>query len=451
MKKILIFILIIQSFALSKEYFTEGKIKYFLKNKNPYVNSIIIEKDIYEGKLKYYQGFFNTKLGGKFENKEYPVTEGRYRSLYLEKPTFQSADFLLGYRKAIGVQEYNNIKTGEKGEIIFGVKLPIINFIKQIDKRRVSLLNTKIKLTQIDFEILDKLRKLYLKIIENYYQILYAKEVLKLEESLLKKAEKRYFFIKRKVKEGSLPKILLIEAKQNILKRKERVLKAKNQYFVKLNEFLKYLNISQNEFLKHFSLPNLPKVKNENFNEDELYKVALKNNLKLKVLNNKKERIQNKLKFVNTLKYPDIKLSAYVVNDFKYAQGYKFSLDFSFYPINNKYLGKKVELSKKLIKLESEKEKVKIELKTKISNLLNKLDTIKQNLKISLENINLLKSIESAEIKKFKIGLSDLFYVNQREIYTLKGMKDYLKYKAEYHITYKKLMLEIYPDEFRKW
>jgi outer membrane protein TolC len=444
--KILVYILfLLISFAYSKEIFKEEYIKDYLNDKNPYFKSITVEKDIFSGKLQYYQGNFNFKLKGKYEDKDYPISYGNYRGLFLEKPTFQGFDLLFGYRKAQGVQEYSNIKTGKDGEVIFGIKLPIIAFLNSIDKRRLDYYNAKIELNEKTLDVIQNVNDLYIKIISSYYDVLYKNEILELEKKLLQKAENRKNFIKRKVEEGSLPKITLVEANQQILKRKQRVIKAKNEFNISLNNFLRYLNLDKEEFLKKYTLPSLPDVENKDLDFNSLYKIALNNNLKIKIINQKKEKINNNLKYTETLKYPDINLGLYAVNDFKYHQGYKVSLDFSFYPVNDKYIGKKVELTKKLVQLKNKEETIRIELKTKILNYLDKLKALKENIKLSLETINLLKSVEDAEVKKFEAGLSDLFYVNQREIYTLEGMKTYLEYKKDFHITLKKLMLEVNP------
>jgi len=60
-----VFIIFLYGFSYGKELFTEKTIKSFLNKDNPYVYSLLGEIFVYEGKLKYYRGFFDTKISGK--------------------------------------------------------------------------------------------------------------------------------------------------------------------------------------------------------------------------------------------------------------------------------------------------------------------------------------------------------------------------------------------------
>ncbi len=447
MKKVYLFLVVLNLFniANAKELFIEKDIFRFLNRDNPYINSILGEKDIYYGKLKYYKGYFDTKLGGKYEKKEYPLSESKYNFFYVEQPTLKGFDFLFGYRKATGVQEYSNVKTSKDGELIFGVKIPVFQVANNIDFRRLKYFNTKIEISQKDYEIIDKLRKIYTKILEEYYKTIYYKEILTVQQELLEKAIKRKNYIEKKISLGSLPEIASVEVQQQIINRKQKLLKAENDFRNSLNNFVRYLNLNSDEFLQKYELPQLTEVEYKKLNIKEIIQLSINNSPKLKVYNLMKKRLYNENKFYSLKKLPDINFSVYIVNDFKYDQGYKFSMDFSYYTQNRQYLGKKIEIAKNLALIRSKEQTEKINIKTKIQNLLNKLETIKENIEMSKKEIELSKKLENAERKKFELGLSDLFYLNQREIYTLKTIKKYLSYKKDYWITYKKLLIEINP------
>ena len=436
-------VLILFSLSTAKEIFTEQLIKQYLNEQNPFIYTLIGKKYIYQGKLKYYEGFFDTKLKGKYEKKEYPVSEGLFYSVFIDKPTYNGIDFSLGYRKAKGVQEYNNIKTGKDGELLVGLKIPILNVKQNIDKRRLNLFLTDLELKKVDFEYQSKFRKLYLKIVTSYYKTLYYKQVLDIEKDLLQKAEKRKEYIVKKIKEGLLPTVYQIEAEQHIINRQQRVLKAKNDFTVQLNKFLKYLNIDSKTFLKSYDLPVLPEPKDLQITLNEAIKLALQNRPDLKEIKVEKERLQNEKNFYTLLKYPKINLSLYGVHDFNYDSGYKVSLDAVYSVERRKYLGKSIEIRKKDILLDKKQEKILIELKTDLKNIMETLNTLKENIKIAQQEISLLKKLEEVERKKLRLGSGNLYFINQREIYTLKTVKKNLKYKLDYLVFYKKFFVEL--------
>ena len=439
----LLCIFYIFSFSLGKEIFTEQKIKNFLTEDNPYIYTILGKKYIYQGKLKYYQGFFDTKIKGKYEKKDYPVSTGKFYSLFLEKPLMSGLELNFGYRKAEGIQEYNNIKTGKDGEVLIGIKVPVFKITRNINERRLNLFLAKLDISEIDFEYRNKLRKLYFKIISSYYKLLYYKKLVEIENQLLKKAEKRKDFILKKIEQGLFPNVVSIEAEQQIINRKQRLLKAKNNYEVHLLSFLKYLGIGKEEFEEMYVLPDFPDVKLSEINLKDSLSIAFRNRPDLKKLKVVQEKLKKETNYYSLLKYPELNISLYGVHDFNYDSGFKISIDAKYPLERRKYLGKKIEINKSLLLLDKKKEKIEIEIKTNLQNIVKTLKTIKQNIKNSEEEIKLVKKLEQIELKKFKLGSSDLFYVNQREIYTLETIKKNLKYKLDYLILYKKYLMEL--------
>ncbi|NPA51382.1 MAG: TolC family protein [Aquificae bacterium] len=431
------------STVFGKEIFTEEKIKEFLTQENPYIYTIIGKKYVYQGKRKYYEGFFDTKISGKYERKDYPLSTGNFASFFLEKPTFSGIDFLLGYRRATGVQEYNNIKTSQDGELQIGFKIPFFQLRNNIDQRRLNLFLTDIQIKQIDYQFQNKLRELYLKIISSYYKTIYYKHILSIEEELLQKAKQRQNFIQKRVKTGILPKIYEIEAQQQIINREQRVLKARNDLETSLNEFLKYLNISKKEFAQRFQLPFFPELPQINISIKEAKQIALENRPDLITLNLERERLKKEKMYYSLLKYPKFIISIYGVHDFRYNEGYKLTLDAT-YPIERrKYIGKSIEIRKQLYLIEKKFQKILLELQTNLNNIFQTTKILKENIKNSKKEIELVTKLEEIEKKKFKLGAGTLFLINQREIYTLETKKKYLKYILEYLITYKKLLIEL--------
>ena len=69
-----------------------------------------------------------------------------------------------------------------------------------------------------------------------------------------------------------------------------------------------------------------------------------------------------------------------------------------------------------------------MELKTNLENLLYSQDVLSQNIRNVQKEIRLVEELEEAENKKYRLGASNLFQINQREMYTLQVKQKQLEY-----------------------
>lgn len=447
----LIFLFIILVFlreSISKEVLNEDKLKEFLKEGNPYVEAIIREVDVYTGKARYYTGSFNPKVGSKLENKEYYKSSANYRSYYLDFPLFFGADLSVGFLKAEGTQDYNNLKTSDKGRYFVDFRVPLTSIIGGIDHRRLNYINSLIEVSRKEFEVNYKLNKLYSDVLEVYYKTLYYFQVLQIEKELLQKAVEREKIISRRVEEGALANITLIEARQQVLNRKQRVIKAENDYNNSLNELLGYIGISRQQFQQQFELPQIQDpVTDIKLDQELYYQQALKNSPKLAALDRIKQELKNHLRLIEIQRFPEVDLIGNINRDLGYSDtGYKVGLDISFLPINDKYIGKKIEVGAMYTIVQNEEQREKIELGVTITNLINSINTAIQNYEIALNDTQLAKQLEQAEVRRFEMGLSNLLLVNLREIATIDSVKNIIFYKVDFWKNYAKLRITVFPQ-----
>jgi hypothetical protein len=131
------------------------------------------------------------------------------------------------------------------------------------------------------------------------------------------------------------------------------------------------------------------------------------------------------------LKYPNMNVALYGVHDFKYESGFKIAFDMDFPIEQRKYEGKANEIKMSLKNIQNDKEKKIITIKTNLANSLNSLKTISQNILTADEELILVEQLEEVENKRYNLGLSNLFMVNQREIQTLEMKKKVLQYKLD--------------------
>ena len=429
--KLSLFLLLFLNNLIALEVFTKDKIIEFMTKENPYIYTATGQEHIYKQKEKYMLGNFDTKLSVKYDKKEYPVSKGDYVGVSVAKPIENGMEFNLGYRMAKGTQEYNNIKTSDQGEAQLGIKIPFFSVVNDISKRKLDLHNAALETTKSRFKSKDNLRLLYFEITSIYNKLLYHHTALQLEQALQERALKRKKIITKKVSIGELADIALIEVDQQVINRNQRLISASNSYENTLETFLKYLNLEKKSFKHTYTLPMMPEIITNKLVVYSLENI-LNDRADLKVYNYQIKQINLQNKQTNLLQYPKFNIGLYGVHDFKYDNGFKISLDMDFPIERRKYEAKSLENRLSIKNIQMNKEKKILNIQAKINNINNSMYTIAKNIQSSQKEVQLVEKLEEVENKKYKLGVSNLFMVNQREIYTLQIKMKLLKYQLDY-------------------
>ena len=427
----------------AQELFSRDKIVQYLTKENPYVYSAIGNEYIYKEKYHYNLGEFDTKILAKYDKKEYPVSKGEFLNVGVAKPIENGMEFSLGYRRAEGTQEYNNIKTSKDGEMLLGVKIPVFSVVNDTSKRKLNLNSASLDSAKYSYKSKDNLRKLYFEVLKIYTELLYHKEVLKIEEELLNRAKDREYIVEKRVKNGALAEIEKVEMKQQIINREQRIITAQNLYSASLENFLKYLNLSSHDFNRMYTLPSLPEVQKSYLNIDEVITQALEQRADLKIYDYELKKINLQEKQTNVMKYPKFNVSLYGVHDFKYDNGFKVALDMDFPIQRRQYEASYAKNYKSIKNIQSMKNRQILDIKTNLRNIIYSLNNVYKNINNSTAEIVLVKKLQKAEQKKYKLGMSNLFMLNQREVYTLQVKKKLLHYKLEFLLLQEKLKKEM--------
>jgi outer membrane protein TolC len=438
-KKLLTLSLVLICELYATETFTLEEMRKYLTPQNPYIYKGLGQKQIMKEQLKFEEGVFDTKLLAKYDEKEYPDSTATYYSASLEKPTESGVDLTAGYRYAHGVQEFNNIKTAENGEFIAGVKIPIIAVLNKIDERRVRVGLTKMDVEKREYEFQESMRAFYFKLLSEYYLLLRNKSLLEISEEMLVKVEKRRGFLESNVARGNLPEIALLEASQQVIQTKQTLVTQKAAYQNKLTELLTLLGISQEKFDSLYHLPSLQAQKETLASLEESRESATNKRADFKIFDTEIEKLHLENKNNERKKYPELNLGLYGVQDMHNESGFKLSLDMSFPLARTEQRAKSAQIQEHLKVMNNEKEMLLIELTRDLQNIINTTDAVEKNLKSAKEEVILLERLEAAERRKYELGSSTLFLLNQREMLTMQAKRKLTEYTFEYQ-----LLLESY-------
>lgn len=434
--KFLVFLFFIFGIVHAKEVLLPKHIYQYLNKENPFYYQAIGKQYVAKGRELFFEGTLDTQVNAKYDDKSYPLTAGTYQELELFKPLGNGIEFSMGYREAKGTQEYNNIKTGEDGEFLSSIKIPLFSVLYDISKNKVDIETAKISTIQEEHKSDLNLLKLYFNISKIYYQLLLQKELVITQKELLQKAKKTRTFIDKQVKIGKLPSVMLIEIEQMIMRREQQNLYEKNNYELVKNIFLQYLGLNRVEFEKQFKVPSLKMLNRSLRPLENALKVAIENRPDLKIIDFEIEKLALKKSYNDIAQFPkfDIKFSG--LYDPINQEGYKVSLNFNLPLERSQYRGMDEVLQKQNLMKQSEKLQVASELKTSIMNIYQKISIKKEAIVFTKKELKLVGKLESVEMKKIHGGIGNLIFLNQREIAVLKVrqklLRDYYDLKTYY-------------------
>lgn len=433
----------------AKETFLKKHIVTYLNKHNPYFYKAIGEIYVKKAEEKFASSVLDTNMKLEYDDKNYALTEGTYQYADISKVLLNDVELSLSYRDAQGTQELNNIKTGRAGEMLAGVKIPVFSLINNISQNKTTIDLAAISTDYEKETSRAAINTLYLKIFKAYYQIILYEALFVTEKELLAKAKKNKRLIERQIEVGMLPTIALVEAETLEIERKQRLIYAQNRFLNNKNILLQYLGITNKKFNKRYTLPSLRhKLPRIPFLSSSI-RIAMENRPELKQIAYKEKEIALKKEFNTLEKYPRLNVGLYANQDLRHDEGYKVTFDFSLPIERTAYEGRDEALQNNRLVLDSQKSTLMIEIKTKIKNIILKMKMIKEAISLSSHELKLAKKVELAEIKKLKEGVSNLLFVNQREMRTLYTKQKLFKYHYELFLLSITLDFELglYPED----
>lgn len=412
----------------AKELLDTAVLNTFLTESNPFVYTAVAQQYVSQARAEAAKGSFDTRLGAKYDNKRYPTSTGEFADIFIEKPTESGIAFLAGYRKAEGVQEYNNIKTGDDGELRVGVKVPVFAVVEGVNERTFRYRSAALDARRSGSDALDNLRKLRFDVFHAYYVLLYRHETVALASQLLQRAQERLAFVQTKVQAGEIPQIEQLEARRQLLDREQRLLDAQNAYGIALTALLRYLGLTPQVFDQRFALPPLPMDAPAELTYADALQQAYARRPDLASLRYETRRLELSNEYIAVQQYPRFNVALYGVHDFQYDNGVKISVDMDFPLERRVYHGQKREVAKRRRAVEEVLRVKRIEIETGLSNRFNTVHILKRNIEKAQQEVAVARQLASAERKRFSLGAGELMMVNLRELATLEAQMKRLEY-----------------------
>lgn len=416
----------------------------------PKILNAIIQQEISQGDVTKNKSPFDTRINGDTTQRGGSTYNTSYQKVAVEKRFYDSPisaysgfDISSGY-----TPQYDSSQiTSAQGREFVGLKLNLLSGFA-IDKERLELYNSVLDSNQALYEI--DLSKLIVKTdaIKAYVAWVIAGYELKSYQDLLTIAEKRQLALEKKLKQGDISKISLTENYNYILKRKIKLLSAKdyfNKTSLELSMFYRNGHCEIEQPDENMLPPKLPKDKTlqNSLNLEEI-NAAIRNRPEFKVIETQLEKIRKEQEFAKTSILPKLELAVqynqnnsstattpyFVINQQEIVAKANFSM-----PLERSYgKGLSSATSQKMSKLLNERGFLVDQIGTKIKALHYTVNNTAGQITLAQNEYDLSKKLVAAENEKINNGDSNFFMLNARE----ENMNNsYLSYLNSLYENYK--------------
>ncbi|MCF6205510.1 MAG: TolC family protein [Sulfurovum sp.] len=418
----------------------------YLKADNPFYYRAVGEKFIAKSAADAANGVTDLQLHAAYDDKRYAVSKGDFQSVTLTQNLLNGLSFQAGFRRAQGLQEYNNIKTGNDGEIVAGVKFSLFSLINDMSQNRVTVEQAKLNHLKSEDHALLKLLNLKFNMAKLYFQVRLRYSNVLLEKALLEKAKKHQRFIAKKIKSGVLPQSASVEIEQMILQRKERVVQAQNDFLQTRNLFVQYLGISLHTFKRQYRIEALKPIMLSLPSKTLVLNDALSSRPELDIYDKNRAQIRVNERFNELSARGEMTIGFTGNYDLLYKEGYKTSLNFAMPLQRTAYKGNKEKLRLQQLLNQSERLAWIEELRANIANVYVAHRQLQEAIRLLRHQLQKSQELEKIEKRKLDEGVGSLIFLNQREMMTLQIRQQLMQYYLKLQIN--ELTLQYYRNAF---
>lgn len=374
------------------------------------------------------KGVFDITLKQEYLDYSRGFYDGKnLKTLFEKQNEAFGSKFYGGYRKSFNqFEDYNgDYQTNNNGELFAGIKISILEG-RSTDKYRLGKIlaeynieESKVHLQNIKIQIKRDAIKAYWNWISSY-------EIYKTYDEIYQLSLKRDSQLKSRFQKGDISKMVYVENRKNLLSRKNQTIEAKNLFEISAI----YLSLFYRDESSKPIIPSekqIPKTSLQLSNAEEIeldkdIEYALENRAEIQMLKIKKKSEEQNLKYAKNLLQPKLDLSFETSKDLgegtaeraqsrnKVNLALVIPLQFS------EARGEKLESTSKLNALGYELKITKEQINYELSQLQKNITSSLEIFNNSKEEVSLAKELELAEEQRFKLGDSDFFLVNLREL-----------------------------------
>jgi outer membrane protein TolC len=411
--KISFFIFPITAFAITPEALRENVIKNF-----PLIEEAIFKERAADGAVTSAEGAFDHKLKFKSRNRIEDKYDNQYFETTLERDTgLRGMNLVAGHRQGSGFFPLYDGKydTSSAGEIFAGISLPLLRD-SGTDEGRTNLALKKIEMLQATEDRKLKVNVSIHKALSVYYKWIAEDRILSINKEVLALAIQRDEMLRKRFLRGDVEKVKLTDNERTIAKRQAEVQKSEAK--------LRSIEASLGLFLDDLSsIAQLTDSELAVLIEPKFQGPISTNDLPpVRILLLEKEKSELIEKFADQSRLPGLGVDLIGARELSPGSApydpdrLQLAVRFDFPLENRKASGKAVESSYKKKAVERRLVYTERELRLNYENSVKLITIARERFLTTTSEAKKTRTMAQAEETRFRMGGSDLFVVNLREL-----------------------------------
>ncbi len=420
----------------------------------PLLQTALLSRSIADGELLSTQGAFDLKLKGGGTTGPLGYYKTNRFGAGVSQPLFSGGEIFGGYKVGRGNFQpwFKERQTDDGGEFSAGIAIPLSQN-RLIDKRRAAQFRASFGRDAVEPEIQTQIISFVWESSYAYWVWVAAGKNYQIAQTLLDIARQRNAGLKTRVERGDLSPIELTDNERLIVSREASLIDAKRKFrqaAVKLSLYLRTPDgrpIVPTEDQLPSVFPEATSIDTAQMESD--IHLAMSNRPELVSLELLRRQIKVDLAQARNMYLPSVDAVFYASKDVGPASsslGDKtpFELEASLQvnvPLQRrKAIGKIQSIEAKLAQLSVKIGFTQDKISTDVQNVYAAMLAAFNRIKRAEESLELARTMEQAERRKFDLGESNLLLVNLRELATagaarnvLKSQLDYFQARADYH------------------
>ncbi len=408
---------------------------------HPLLQGSQTQKTVAAGKLLKALGQFEPNFVNDWEL-ERLVKDGKTKSVgfndtFVEMRHPWGVKGFAGFRVGLGDVEVADLSINETNQPLLGIAFPILRGL-MTNPEHAELKKSSLAERQAELEIQQTRQELYLGATRQYWDWVAAWKFRDLQQQAVAVAEARAAQLTKQAKEGARAQFDVIEANQEVQRRRERLITATRQ--VDQEQFKLALFLWKDTDLdvpEHYRPPAFPDVEGEALGaltdserqraitrRPEIQLVHLEaelNNIDLEVAEN------NFLPTLNADAQPTRKPGEFVL-----GLGYRFGVQFSIPFLQRDARGDLLQMEGKAKRLQFLKHYRVQQVSMDVANAQSAVDRAQERIQVVEQAVKLAKQLEKGERTRFKLGATSLLFVNLRERNVLQAAEGWIAAMADY-------------------
>ena len=408
---------------------------------HPLLQGSQTQKMVARGKLLTALGKFEPNLVNDWELerlvKDGNTTSVGFNDTFVEMRHPWGVKGFAGFRAGIGDVEVADLGINKTNQPLLGIALPLLRgFITNPD--HAELQKSELAGKQAELEIQQTRQDLYLGAATQYWNWVTAWKLMEIQNKAVEVAEARLTQLTKQAKEGARARFDVIEANQEVQRRREGLIQAQRQ--VEQEQYKLALFLWEDNDLvvpQDVVAPPFPSVDSVQvfpvIEQVQQRAIAVRPEIQLVKLEAEFNHIDLEVAENNFL--PDLTVEAQPSRkpeDFVLGLGYRFGAQLSFPFLQRGARGDQLQMMGKAQRLKLLQQYRHQQVTMDVANAQSAIVRAQERIHVSRDAFQLAKDLEKGERTRFQMGATSLLFVNLRERNMLQAAEGWMTAMADY-------------------